>query len=600
MKSLAFFPRSSVVVAAGLIVVALGLAYANTFTAPFVFDDHAAILENPTIRHLWPLTTPLSPPADGRAVAGRPLVNLSLALNYAIGGTNPAGYHLFNLAIHALSTLLLFGLVRRTLADLRGAAAAVATADLTAALAAAIWALHPLQTESVSCVVQRTESLGAFWYLLTLHAFVRRRPIVSVLACLVGMATKETVVTAPLIVLLFDRTFVAGSFNAAWRARRGYYLALGATWLLLAWLVLRGGGARGTAGGLGAAMSSWHYLLQQCRAIILYLKLSLWPHPLVVDYGSAAPQSLAEVWWQALVIVVLLAATIWALVRRPVLGCFGAWFFIILAPSSSVVPLPAQTIAEHRMYLPLAAIVVALVVGVRQRFPARSTACLTIVALALGFFTAQRNAVYRSDLALWADTAAHVPDNPRVQLNLGGALLDAGRDDDARAALTRAEKLQPNLPGVHSNLCLVDTHLGRLDEAIAQGEAAIELAPDDADAWVNLTHAYLRAEDSPAARRYAASVARLKLADTQLYFLAGNLAARAEDFVLALELFRRAVQIDPSSIPARNNFANVLLVSRRFDEAIAEYEAILRLHPDDRSVRENLERAREAQAASRS
>lgn len=574
----------------GLVIATIWLAYANTLRAPFVFDDRAAILENSTIRTMWPLAVPLSPPDDGRAVAGRPLINLSLALNYAISGENPWSYHVFNLLVHSGAALLVFGIVRHAARALRKEEK---DETLLPWIVAALWALHPLQTESVACVIQRTELLGGFFYLATILAFAVGRPGLSVAACLLGMATKETMVTAPLLVLLYDRTFVSGSFRAAWRTRRVYYMALSTTWLMLAWLVWRHGGARGTAAGFGAEMSSWHYLLQQTRAILLYLKLSVWPHPLVIDYGSTAPHGLAEVWWQSVIVLVLLGATAWALVRRPVIGFLGGWFFVILAPSSSVVPLPAQTIAEHRMYLPLVTIVVLATAGLGR---IRSwIAVPLLVAMIAATWT--RNEVYRSDLALWTETARHQPENPRVQLNLGAALLTEGRIADAATAFQVAARA--NLPSAHSNLANVYLQLGRVAEAITEGEIAVELSPTDANAWVNLTLAVQRSGDLERMRAQVARVARLSLRDAQLYELAGILAVRTENFSAALELFQRAVAIDGDFVAARANLGNVLLVGGRFDEAITEYQAVLQRKPDERAVRENLERARELKAATR-
>jgi hypothetical protein len=150
---------------AGLaLVLAVAAAYANSLRAPFVFDDGFAIVRNATIRHLGRIGDVLSPPT-GFAVCARPLVNLSLAINYAISGLNPWSYHLLNVVIHALAALALFGILRRTLA---GPAAAFAA--WTAAL---LWALHPLLTESVTFVIQRTESLMGLCYLTTLYCFIR-------------------------------------------------------------------------------------------------------------------------------------------------------------------------------------------------------------------------------------------------------------------------------------------------------------------------------------------------------------------------------------------------------------------------------------------
>ncbi len=213
--------RRGIVVAGTIIVLAVWAAYANSLSTPFVFDDMKSIHENPTIRHLWPLADVLSPPNTATGAAGRPVVNLSLAINYALGGLEVRGYHVFNTLVHALAALTLFGVVRRTLLrPVLRERFGPAALPLSFAVAL-LWALHPLLTESVTCVVQRTESLMGLFYLLTLYGFIRavdspvpgRWEIFSVIACLLGMATKEVMVSAPLIVLLYDRTFVAGSFR---------------------------------------------------------------------------------------------------------------------------------------------------------------------------------------------------------------------------------------------------------------------------------------------------------------------------------------------------------------------------------------------------
>ena len=242
-------PQLSVFCAAGLVVLATLAAFGNSFTGPFIFDDPGSITDNPTIRQLWPIWKPLSPPSGGETVSERPILNLSLAINYAVSGYSVRGYHVSNLAIHLAAALLLFGVLRRTFLLPVMVERSGATATPVALAVALLWAVHPLQTESVTYVVQRAESLMGLFYLLTLYCFVRgaRSDMrifwygASVLACLLGMATKEVMVSAPLVVLLYDCTFLARSFRRAWRRRWGYYMALAANWLLLAWLVARTG-----------------------------------------------------------------------------------------------------------------------------------------------------------------------------------------------------------------------------------------------------------------------------------------------------------------------------------------------------------------------
>jgi tetratricopeptide (TPR) repeat protein len=454
------------------------LAYADNFTGLYTFDDGGAIVDNPTIRHL---ATALEPLPNGTPVSGRPLVNFTLALNYGVSGLAVWSYHLVNLAIHLLAVLTLFGLVRRTLMlpaiAPRWRQAAFELAGVTALL----WAVHPLQTESVSYLSQRAESLMGLFYLLTLYTFVRavetgdcRWEIASVVACLAGMASKEVMVSAPLMVLLFDRTFVAGGFLAALRQRVVYYAALAATWLLLAWEMVRVG-SRGGAVGPGLKVDSWHYALTQFHAIALYLGLSLWPHPLTFDYGTDTAAGLRAVAPEAVLVLALLAATVYLLARRSALGFIGAWFFAILAPSSSIVPLAKQTMAEHRMYLPLAAVMLLLVLGVHAVTGRARWAALA--AFPFIVLTLLRNAEYVNGLTIWTESVARHPNNPRAHINLGNVYVQAGQPRLGAEQFQLALQLDPTLPEAHNNLGVVEAGLGETAQAADEYRAALRLAP---------------------------------------------------------------------------------------------------------------------------
>ena len=489
-------------VALGLALLTL-LAYLNSFSGLYLFDDGGAILDNPTIRHF---RTAWDPPPNGTPVSGRPLVNLTFALNYALSGLAVWSYHALNLVIHLLATLTLFGLLRRSLLRPVIAPRVRAAALEIAATVAALWAVHPLQTEAVSYLSQRAEALMGLFYLFTLYAFVRScedEPhavhwrILAVAACLAGMASKEVMISAPLLVLLYDRTFVAGSFVAALRRRLGFYVALAATWLLLAAEMIQVG-SRGGAVGPGLKIDSWHYALTQCHAIALYLGLVLWPHPLIFDYGTTTAPSLGAVAPEALLVVALLATTVVLVVRRSAFGFMGAWFFAILAPSSSIVPLAKQTIAEHRMYLPLAPVILLFVLAVqavcgRARFAA-------IVILPLLVLTLARNGEYLNGLTIWSSSVRYYPDNPRAHINLGIAYVDAGRPQLGAAQFILALRLDPHLPEAHNNLGVVEAGLGETAAARADFLAAMRLFPGWDRPRENLEH-LPAASDHPAARK---------------------------------------------------------------------------------------------------
>jgi len=580
----------------------------------------------------------LAPELDGGlTTSGRPLVNLSLALNHALGGELVAGYHWFNLIIHAGAGLLLFGIVRRTLGQPVLAARFGPAALPLAWGAAALWLLHPLQTAAVTYIVQRAEVLMGLCYLLTLYAFIRmaekpetgrrlggdgaanRKPegrfwaAISIVACLAGMACKEVMVTAPLMVLLYDRTFVAGGFRAAWARGWRYYLALAGTWVLLAWLVAGTGGRGGTA-GFGIEVSPWEYALTQCQAVVHYLGLVVWPHPLVFDYGIATVNSPAAVWWQALLLAGLVAGTVVALVRRPVAGYAGAWFFALLAPSSSVVPVVTQTMAEHRMYLALAAPVILLAAGLHGWLGRRAWLVLGLLGVLGGGLTFRRNADYATADGLWADTVAKRPANARAHHNLGLAVQNLGRFEEAERHLRRAIALAPGSPEPLYNLGLVLTRLERPAEAIALYEAALKLGPDHAATHNNLANLLLATGRPDEAGRHYAEAVRLQpgsagmrnsyggwLIDAQrpaealaqleeairldpgmaeLRFNAGNACAALGRLPAAADHYREAIRLQPDHAEARNNLGNILLELDRLPEALGEFEAALRSRPD--------------------
>lgn len=532
--------------AAGLIVLAGVLAYANTLTAPFVFDDYNAILANPSIRR-W--STAFQPPPEAGGAASRPLVNLTLALNYAAGGLRVEGYHVFNLLVHVAAGLLLFGLVRRTLGLPRLRAQWGTVAPDVAFFTALLWTVHPLNTESVTCIIQRTESLLGLWLLLMFYCLARaadspapRRWLAgSWAACLLGMFTKEVMVVAPLLALLFQALAVDGSWRTAWARRGRYFAALALCWLPLALLVAGNATRAGTA-GFGQGVAWWEYALTQAHAITLYLRLTFWPHPLVLDYGEVLIRTPSAVLPQLLLLAALLSLTLAGLVRRHPAALAGAWFFLILAPSSSVVPLVTQTIAEHRMYLPLAAVLTLVVATVHRWLPRGRAFLLGALATVLLAVTVRRNADYGSALGLWRDTVAQAPGNARAHNNLANLLADAGDEAGALRAYTTALALKPGEANTHYNLANLLARQGRLEEAVSHYREALRLAPRAADTHVNLGNTYA---------------------------LLGRTAE-------ARQAFATALQLNPGDAAAHHNLANSYFDEGRFAEAAPHYEAALR------------------------
>ena len=456
--------------------------------------------------------------------------------------------------------------------------------------------MHPLQTEAVTYVVQRAESLMSLFYLLTLYGFVRsvdslvpgRWRMLSIAACLLGMATKENMVSAPVLVLLFDRAFVAGSFADAWRHRRGFYMALAATWILLgALLVSTGGNRGGSVGvGVGVVISWWGYALTQFPALVRYLRLSFWPAPLVFDYGTFWIGSLAEVWPQACAVVALIAGMLIALWRCPAIGFLAAWFFAILAPTS-LMPGTTQRIVEHRMYLPLAPVVALFVAASYLAGGRRGLAALVAFAAGLGFLTFQRNAEYRSEIAIWADTVAKRPANAGAHSSLGAALADAGRMTEAIREDEAALHLRPNYLTARNNLGTALIAVGRVPEAIQQLQESLRQEPDNAQAHLNLGVALDILKRTPEAIPHYEEALRHDSNLAQAHNNLGDALSRTGRNTEGMVHLKEALRLKPDYVDAHYNLAAALARAGRMDEAQAQFATGLLLKPDEAEAHTN-------------
>lgn len=451
---------------AALLAAAGSAAYLNSLSVPFLFDDFYHILHNPRIRDLLH-------PAGVMGGTARPLVALTLAVNYALGGLNVWGYHLFNLAVHLAAGLTLWGILRRTF---RGP-----QSDELALAAALLWLLHPLQTQSVTYVIQRGESLMGLFYLLTLTCVIRGWQGRAILCCALGMLSKPVMVTAPVIVLLYDRIFLAGSWAELFRRRKWLYAGLAATWMILPAVLSQGPREYQDSVGMGLKLASpFSYLMTQPGVILHYLRLSFWPHPLLLDTQWPIAKSFGEAVLPAAAIAGLLAWTVWALRRRPEIGFWGAWFFGILAPTSSLLPITDPAF-EHRMYLPLAAVTVGAVLILKRltgRRPLLFWGALLLLASALGVTTLRRNAVYNDPVIFWQEHLSHRPGNVRAYVSLGAALQQRGRSAEAEEAFKSALKLQPDLADAHNNLAYLLFLRDDLAGAEFHYREALRLSPD--------------------------------------------------------------------------------------------------------------------------
>ena len=540
------------------LIIAGVLAYSNSFRGTFILDDEPGILKNPYISHLWPLSKAMSAPAQSTGAA-RPIANLSLAVNYAVGGYSVRGYHFFNLTVHILAGLALYGIIRRTLLSdsLREKFGNYSTTLAWAA--ATIWLVHPVQTESVTYIIQRTESLMGLFYLLTLYFAARamesHRPLLwsaaSVICCCLGMGTKEVMVTAPVLVLLYDRAFAAGSFGAALRRRWGLYAGMAASWGILAALIWSG--PRSLSTGFSIGYSPLDYALNQCIVILHYLRLVFWPSKLCLVYGWPVVNDWGRIFSPMLAILAILAVTAWGVVHNRNWAYPAVWFFVILLPTSSFVPI-ADLAFEHRMYLPSAGVIVLAVTAgyvLLERLLGDRDAKRTGIILAMAvvgvltWLTLLRNNDYRSAVSIWRTVLDVVPSNSRVHNNLGSALVSEGKLDEAIDHFRQASQLNPNGVDILYNFGLALYSQGKIDEAIGCFRRALQLRPD-----------------------------------AEIYYSLGYSLQTQGNFNQAIDNYRQTLKLDPNFAEAHYNLGYALQQQGRLDEAVSHYRQALRINPN--------------------
>jgi tetratricopeptide (TPR) repeat protein len=578
-------PRGGRTLLLVLLVAGIYLAYSPAFDGEMQFDDLRSIAENPAIPDLAHVAWLRFDYLFG---ASRPLVDLSLALNYRMGALAVRPYHLVNLAAHlaVVLTVLAFALwILRRL----GWPAPFTTALLTAAL----FGLHPLQSQAVAYICQRAEVLGALLFLLALLFALRAADrargwaaagayAAAFLCVLLGWETKPTLAAFPAALLL-----CGAAFPAAAGAGRRQILASLPFWAVtivfssrLLW------GVSGTAHAgfdlpkLDAGLSAGDYLLTQSRVILTYLRLLFWPAGQNADWDFAPSHSIFEPRTALAVLAVaallFAAAWLWRWSARAApsdlrslarLSAFGIlWFFIALAPSSSVVPV-GEVIEEHRVYLASIGIFLpAAAAGVlaARRFVKGQNSLLATavpalaVCVALGLALHRRSQVWASALSLWSDAAAKSPHKARPHMNLGYALtpVDPARAvDEYRLALALATDRTINRDEVKQDLAGALLSLHRYGEGIAILKELIATAPATPQLETNLAIAYLESgkldESRAAAERVAARFPRYAPA----WHTLGQLAFARGDYAEAKRHFAQAVALDPDSTVSRASLA---------------------------------------------
>ncbi|MFH0921523.1 MAG: tetratricopeptide repeat protein [Fibrobacterota bacterium] len=598
VKDVKKFPVS---VAVLLIILAAIVPYLNTFNASFQFDDESAIVANGIVQKG-------SPTEIIRAYPHRFVGYFSFALNYRLHGLSVTGYHIVNITIHVLASLLLFAFARMLMRSptLRGNAG-----ERTPLFAALLFAVHPVQTQAVTYIVQRLASLAALWYLLSLTAYVKARLIavgeasggitrdapvgrlygwvmyaIAIAAGVLGMFTKETVATLPLAIVLIEAFFFCDrlpELRSKWKTLLPFLLLL--LIVPVNYILMGKAGAAGIADllpGDQQAIPRFNYLLTQFNVVRTYLWLTLCPVSLNLDYDIPVTPSLFHGFtFPSFLLIAALIILGVRLYRRDRLLSFGVlFFFLALSVESSLLPI-WDVCFEHRLYLPL--IGFALVVPrTLERFVRNTklyTGLLAAVVLVLGMMTHERNKVWQTPLTLWEDVVKKAPGKARGHNNLGMAYAEKKQTREAFLEYQAAVRIRPKYDDARYNLGNLYREAGRPEKAVEEYRIVLAYHPDYVKAWLNLGVAWFALGKNAEAAAAYRQVMRLDPRYPDAYYNMGNLYLRSAIPDSAILYYTQALAVRPVHAGTYNNIGVAYMQAGRAAEGIAAFRRALEIVP---------------------
>ena len=527
------------------------LVYANSLQNPFHYDDAHSIVDNPHIRDLGKVPAFFVDPTlfsvDPDNAMYRPLLLTSFALNYAISGYQVWSYHLVGLALHLGCVYLLF-LIGGMLLKNR----------LAAGLAALIFGVHPVNSETLNYISSRSEVLAGFFVLLGVWAFLRWRQgqgsgVVVVAAYLAGLLSKSVAMVLPAVLLGYDVLFTPGT----WRRHLRLYSALGLVgggYLAAVWSFLR-------KASIEAPVRPYsEQFWTQVKALVFYIKLLLWPRGLNVDHQFLISDSLLDPFAASafLFILSLLALAFYHRQRHPLL-LFLLFFGLMTLAPASLIPLNVL-VNEHRLYLPSAAFALALSYAggrLAQKGLLWKRGVTGLAVLLLVFYastTVSRNQVWQSEYTLWRDAAAKAPLMARPYFYLGKACASRGQGEAAIAAFEHALRRDPALVAAYVLLGQLYQERGAIRQAEQIFRKGLEKEPGEAALWKGLAEVFRQ-------------------------------QGKMEE---SLRAYREAVQLNPEDDGLHNNLGNTLQALGRPEEALTRHRQALALNPDDARTFVNL------------
>ena len=587
------------------------LTYSNTLDSPFVFDDIANIRQNSAIRLTdWAFQEILDA-ASKSPLSNRPVANISFAINYYLGEYDVTGYHLVNILIHLINGIFVYllGLIifKQIVPDTRPQMPfKTAAPPFISLFAALLFVAHPIQTQSVTYVVQRMNSMAVLFSLLSLLLFIygrlRRTMWVrwalfsgSLLLWVVALGCKEIAVILPFVVLLFEWYFFQ-DLQVDWvKVHVKYVVGLALVLGLLAVIYMGQSPIERILSGYKARdFTMPERVVTQFRVLVLYISLIIFPHPSRLNLLHHLPTSQSlltpvTTLFSFLAVVGLIGFAI-VIARRYRVISFGIiWFFMTLVLESSVLSL--EMVFEHRLYLPMFGFVLVasgLLFYLFSKRPWGAFFVSSAIILCLSVGTYARNETWESRISLWTDVLSKNPRSFRAHTNLGKALARMGSTEQAIEHYRAALNMNPTYIVAHQNLGLALEEKGHIDKAIEHYLAALKVKPGYVKAHTSLGAAFDKQGRTGEAIQHYMKALEMSPDNAKAHNNLGVALARQGQIDEAMQHVSQALQINSEYADAHNNLGILLFRQGDTDGAINHFREALRINPDYREAKRNL------------
>ncbi len=579
-----------------IIISCLGfLVYSNAFICSFHFDDYNYIVDNFYIRNIQNLLN------IWKFCPCRFTAFLSIAINYHFHQVNVFGYHLFNLAIHLVSAILVWWLTLLTFSTPTMKENKITQhANLIALFVGLVFVSHPVQIQAVTYIWQRAASMAALFYLASLSFYVKSRLlqadepsaglgrfyyIFSLITAIVAMFTKENTITLPLVILLYEFIFFEAKKGLNWRHISPFLFTI----FIIPLTMLLTKSARFqeihdvTTGPEG--ISPLHYFLTQFRVMATYIRLVFLPFNQNMDYDYPIFKNIFElpVLTSLFFLITILYSAKRLFSKHRLVSFSIFWFFLTLLPESSFLPLK-DVIFEHRLYLPLVGYSMFLVSGVYYLFGKNSIKTMVIVLTMIITFnsilTFQRNKVWKDEITLWDDTVRKSPHKARPYNYRGLAYYNRGGFAQVMFDYNKAIELNPNYTDAYNNRGIFYIHQGNFVRAISNFAQAIEIDPNYAQAYCNRGVSYTKQGNAAKAIPDYNKAIEINPDYVDAYNNRGIFYVHQGNFVQAMSDFAQAIDIDPGYAKAYYNRGLIYAKQGRSTQAISDYNKAIELNPD--------------------